>query len=127
MVRSTHPRTIEITTEGHLTENGDCIIGVGASKGCAGLDPRVREGLKRSGSRVTIRIVVGQAVFDVKASGDPRLELTHEHDMVIRKSDYVSDRTLAVGADSASIDIPRDMIRLLQDQKTEGRLEIEVI
>jgi uncharacterized protein len=126
MVRSTHPRTIEVTTEEHLTENGDCIIGVGASKGCAGLDPGVKEGLKRSGSKVKIRIVVGQAVFDLKACGDARLELTHERDVVIRRSDYVSDRTLAVGASSASIDIPRTMVRLLQDERAEGRLEIEV-
>jgi hypothetical protein len=32
MVRATHARTIEITTEGHLTARGDCIIGVAAAR-----------------------------------------------------------------------------------------------
>lgn len=126
MVRSTHPTTIEVTTEDYLTENGDCIIGVGASKGCAQLDDRIKEGLRRKGSRVTIRITTGDLSFEVRAFGDPRLELSHTHDMVIRKSDFVSDRTLAVRADAASRSIPREMVSLLKDPATVGRLEIEV-
>jgi hypothetical protein len=126
MVRSTHPTTIEITTEEYLTENGDCIIGVAAAKGCAQLDERVKEALRTKGSAVTIRVAVGERTFQVNARGDPRLELTHPHDMVIRKSDFVSDRTLAVHADAAAKDLPRDMVRALKDPGTVGRLEVEV-
>jgi hypothetical protein len=126
MVRSAHPTTIEVTTEDHLTPRGDCIVGVGASSGCAQLDPRVKEGLRRKGSRVTIRLVVGSLVFEVKAEGDPRLELSHPSDIVIRRSDFISDRTLAVRADASAKDIPRGMVRLLREPGTVGRLEIEV-
>ena len=126
MVRSLHPTTIEVTTESHLTESGDCIIGVGATKGCLQLSEEVKEGLRRKDSTVTIRIVVGEKEFRVNARGDPRLELSHPHDMVIRKSDFVSDRTLALRADAAARNIPREMVRLLRDQATTGRLEIEV-
>ena len=126
MVRAVHPTTIEITTEGDLTENGDCIIGVRADKGCAQLEERVKEGLRRKGSPVTIRIVVGDSFFQVNASGDPRLDLSHPHDMVIRKSDFISDRTLAVRADAAARNLPRGMVRALKDPGTVGRLEIEV-
>jgi len=127
MVRSLHPRTIEITAEDHLTEKGDCIIGVSASKGCAHLDPWVKEGLRRLGSQVTLSLVVGQFRFEVKAHGDPGLELSHPKDLVIRKSEFVSDRTLAIRADRASIDIPREMVRLLRNPATNGTLEIEVV
>lgn len=126
LVRSSHPTTIEITTEEYLTENGDCIIGVGATKGCAQLDDRIKDALRRSSSSVTFRIVVGSLSFSVKARGDSRLELSHPHDMVIRRSDFVSDRTLAVRADAAARDIPRDLVHLLKDPTTEGRLEIGV-
>ena len=37
LVLGTHPTTFEVTCEKHLTENGNCIIGVAADKGCAGL------------------------------------------------------------------------------------------
>ena len=126
MVRSMHPTTIELTTEEYLTENGDCIIGVGASKGCADLDGKVKELLRKEGTMVTIRLVVGKESFELRARGDPRLELSHPHDMVIRRSDFVSDRTLALGADAAARSIPRRMVSLLKDPRTTGRMEIEV-
>ena len=126
MVRSAHPTTIEVTTEAYLTPKGDCIVGVGASAGCAQLDKQLKEGLRRKGSGVTIRLLVGTHAFTVKAEGDPRLELSHPHDIVIRKSDYVSDRTLAINADAAARDIPREMVRELKNPDTVGRLEIEV-
>jgi len=126
MVRSTHPTTIEVTTEDHLTERGDCIIGIGASKGCAGLDARVKTALRGYGAMVTLRILVGDFSFEVKAEGDPRLELSHPYDIVIRKSEFISDRTLAVRANAASKDIPKRMIHLLRSPAVAGRLEIEV-
>jgi len=126
MVRSLHPTTIEVTTEESLTERGDCIVGVCASKGCAQLGPWVKEGLRRAGSKVTARFVVGSFKFEVKAAGDPRLQLSHPHDIVIRKSEFASERTLAVHADKASRDFPRDMVRLLRNPSTTGTLEIEV-
>lgn len=126
MVRSTHPTTIEVTTEEHLTESGDCIIGVAADKGCAQLDQRLKEGLRRNGARVSIRIIVGSLSYCVEARGDSRLELTHPRDMVIRKSDFMSGRTLAVNANAAAKDIPREIVRRLRDPGTVGRLQIEV-
>ena len=126
MVRSAHPTTIEVTTESHLTPRGDCIVGVGASSGCAQLDPELKEGLRRKGSRVTICMFVGPNTFEVKAEGDPRLELSHPHDIVIRKSDYISSRTIAVHANAAARDIPREIVRQLREPGTVGRLEIEV-
>jgi hypothetical protein len=126
LVRSLHPTTIEVTTEEFLTERGDCIVGVAAAKGCAGLDKRTKEILRRRESMVTLRLVVGDLSFAVTASGDPRLQLSHEHDMVIRRSGFISDRTLAIRADAAAKDIPRQMVNLLRNPKTVGRLEIKV-
>lgn len=90
------------------------------------MDEKVKEGLRTKDSPVTIRLVVGYMVFGVRAKGDPRLELSHPHDMVIRKSDFISDRTLAIHADAAARNLPREMVRALKDPKTEARLEIEV-
>ena len=126
MVRSTHPTTIEVTTEEYLTEDGNCIIGVGASKGCAGLEAAVKEAIRSRGSRVRVRIVVGALSFEGRAFGDPRLSLSDPHELVVRRSDFVSDRTVATGADASSRDIPREMVLLLRDPGTKGRMEIEV-
>ncbi|MBI3840382.1 MAG: DUF371 domain-containing protein [Thaumarchaeota archaeon] len=126
MVRSLHPTTIEVTAEEHLTPRGDCIIGVGGTKGCAQLDERVKDGLRTAGSKVRVKIVAGAESFVVNATGDPRLELSHEGEIVIRRSSFVSGRTLAVGADAAAKDLPRSMVALLRSGDTSGFLEIEV-
>ena len=125
MVRSLHPTTIEVTTEEHLTERGDCIIGVRAEKGCLQLDEAVKSGLRKAGTRVRFRIVVGDESFVVGAWGDPRLQLTHPGEIVIRKSQFVSERTVAVGADAAARDIPRSIVEELS-RGVAGALEIEV-
>ena len=126
MVLALHPTTIEITTEASLTRRGDCIVGVGSRVGCSGLGDAIRKALMRDEARVVLRLVVGTGTFVVTARGDRRLTLTHPHDMVIRKSDFVSDRTLAVGASAAAKDIPRSMVRALRSKETTGHLEIEV-
>ena len=126
MVRSSHPTTIEVTTEDYLSEDGECIIGVGANKGCSELSGALKERIRTDGSRVTLKVVVGDSSFMIRAYGDPRLTLSDPHDMVVRRSDYISGRTLAVKADASSRDLPRDMVRLLKNPATRGRLEIEV-
>ena len=126
MVRALHPTTIEVTTEEELTARGDCIIGVGADKGCEQLGSATKAGIRTAGARIRVRILVGAMQFVVNARGDPGLELTNPREMVVRRSSFLSGRTLAVGADYAACDIPRPMIRLLTSPETVGRLEIEV-
>lgn len=126
MVLALHPTTIEITTEARLTKRGDCIIGVAAERGCAGLSAETKSALRDAGTKVSIRIVVGDKSFELEAKGDPRLELANRHDIVIRRSDYVSDRTLAVRASAAAKDIPRVLVGQLRDPGTTGYLEIAV-
>ena len=126
MVRSLHPTTIEITTEEHLTEKGDCIVGVGAAKGCGQLSETLKTALRSEKARVTIRVLVGDECFELSAEGDRRLELSHPHDIVIRRSRFTSSRTLAVGASAAARDIPRPMVSKLKNPETVGALEIEV-
>ncbi len=63
----------------------------------------------------------------VDGRGDPRLTFSHETDLVVRKSGFISDRTLMIHADKSSMDIPRDMVRLLQDPTSRVTVEISAI
>ncbi len=126
MVRALHRTTLEVTKEEHLTPDGDCIIGVAAGKGCAGLGEETKRALRAEGSRVKITIRVGGDSFVVTARGHPGLELAHRGDIVVRKSDFLSDRTLVVGASASAIDIPRSMVAKLRSPDTVGLMEVEV-
>lgn len=125
-IRSNHQKTIEITKESHLTPSGDCIIGVNATTSCAELPLSLKKKLQNPDSKVTLSIKVGSHEFNVEGKGHENLSLTHLEDIVIRKSDFVCSRTLAVKCDKASDLIPREMITLLQNPKTKGTLTIIV-
>jgi len=126
MVRATHERTIEITTEGHLTLRGDCIIGVGASKGVAQLSPSTKSALRSDHARVKFTLVAPGGKFSFSARGSKDLSFQSPTDMVIRKSSYVCGRTLAITAESSAMEIPRDLVGTLKSPRAVGLLRIEV-
>ncbi len=125
-IRSSHQKTIEITKESHLTPQGNCIVGVNATSGCADLPQELKDRLKVPDAKVTFSIRVGGHEFVLKGKGHPDLILTHSEDIVIRKSDFICPRTLAVKCDKASDLLPREMVSLLQDPKTKGTFTITV-
>lgn len=124
-VRSTHRTTLELTRSGSLTLAGDCIVGVSASRGCAGLPDRLKARLREPGSRVRLSLSAGPHEWSFEGRGDPKLSLSDPDDIVARTSDYVCPRTLAVGCTRASDSVPRAMVRLLQDPAVRGVLAIE--
>ena len=125
-IRSNHQKTIEITKESHLTPQGDCIVGVNATSSCNDLPQELKDKLKNSDAKVSFSICVGDHKFTIKGNGHPDLILTHNNDIVIRKSDFICPRTLAVNCDKASNLLPREMISLLQDPTTRGTFTIVI-
>ncbi|MCJ8306992.1 MAG: DUF371 domain-containing protein [Nitrosopumilus sp.] len=125
-IRSNHQMTIEITKESHLTPQGDCIVGVNATSSCADLPEDLKNKLKDPNIMVTFLISVGDHEFLIKGMGHPDLILTHSNDIVIRKSNFICPRTLAVKCDKASDLLPREMVSLLQNPKTIGTFTIIV-
>ncbi|MEX0764718.1 MAG: DUF371 domain-containing protein [Nitrosopumilaceae archaeon] len=125
-IRSLHQKTIEITTESELTLQGNCIIGVRASCGCNDIPEKMKNLLRASKSDVLFTITVKDLSFKVKGRGHKDLILTNPHDIVIRKSSFICPRTLATYCDKASDSIPRNIIRLLQNQDSFGVFAIDV-
>jgi len=125
-IRSNHQKTIEITKESHLTSQGDCIVGVNATSSCADLPQELKDKLKIPGAKITFSIRVGKHEFVLEGKGHPDLILTHSEDIVIRKSDFICPRTLAIKCDKASDLLPREMVSLLQNPKTKGTFIITV-
>ena len=125
-IRSNHKKTIEITKESELTLRGDCIIGINASSSCFDLPISLKEKLQNPKSKVQFSIKVAEHEFVVEGRGHEDLTLTHTKDIVIRKSDFISSRTLAVKCDKASDLLPREMVTMLQDPKAKGTFTIIV-
>lgn len=125
-IRSNHRKTIEITKESSLTPRGDCIVGVSATSSCNDLPQEIKDKLRNPGSKVTFSISINTHQFTVVGSGHPDLILTHKEDIVLRKSDFICPRTIAIKCDKASDLLPREMVSLLQNPKTQGTFTIIV-
>lgn len=125
-IRSLHPTTIEITKECELATSGTCIIGVGSDKGCADLSKSLKSEISNDGSCLIMELVVGENEFMISGRGSGLLQLSHPEDLVIRRSNFLCPRTVAIGSSAAAIDIPRLIVEELKNPKTRGILRFGV-
>jgi uncharacterized protein len=125
-IQAVHPTTLMLTKDKHLSQKGDCIVGVSSDKAIDDLSIEFKEKLKNSKAKLTILLEVDDLKLQITASGSPKLILSHPNDLVIRKSDYICNRTLAIRADMASNDLPREFIEKLKNPKQEVRITLSV-
>ena len=125
-MQAIHPSTLMITKESNLSKQGDCIIAVAASKAVADLSAEFKDKLRKPNAKLTILIQVDGLTEQVNAYGSPKLIFTHPTDMVIRKSDYISDRTLAIHADKAANDLPKEFIEKLKNPQQKVNITLIV-
>ena len=127
-IQATHRATFEITKETHSSKKGDCIIAVAADKGLADLSTKFKENLRKDNVKLIILIEVGGLSDQVHAYGSSQLILEHPTDIVVRKSNYICERTLAIRADKAACDLSRKLVEKLKnpEQKVKITLTLRV-
>lgn len=125
-VRSTHKTTFEVTKEATLTKQGDCIVAVESTKAAADLPIEFKEAARKEGARITVTFEVDELKETIRAEGSPQLQFTHQTDLVVRKSDYVCGRTLAIRADKAASDFSRELVEKLKDPNQEVKVKLAV-
>ncbi len=109
-----HRNTIEVTKDDEISTRADCIIGVRATKSCSDLSRPLKRYI-RSGGHLCFEIIVGELRFAFQGKGSNTLNLIDDRELVLRRSDFSSDRTGAVGCNAAAMDIPRSIIGMLQN------------
>ena len=125
LIQATHRTTLEITKDDHLTKRGNCIIAIKSEKACADLSPELKKIIKKDGSKVIIKIYVNNFEEIIEAEGSSKLILTSRNSIVIRKSDYIDERTLAIRANKASADLDRNLIKCLGSANSKVKIEIK--
>jgi hypothetical protein len=123
-IQATHPTTLEITKEETLTKRGDCIIAVSADKALADLNVDFKDYLRKENARISLLIEAGKIADVVNAFGSPKLILAHPTDMVVRKSNYICSRTLAIQADKAAIDLSRKLVEKLKNPEQKVKITL---
>jgi len=114
-IKAAHRTTFEVTKEDYVTERGDCIIGVKADKSVKDLSSEFKNALRDPFAVLVILLETsGKNREIVLATGAKNLSLTHPSSIVVRKSQHVDERTLAINSNKAAININRNMIKQLQ-------------
>jgi len=125
-IRATHRTTLMITTERILTTKADCIVAVASEKRLRELDSGTKDAIRRRDATIRLTLEVDGLVFEVTGRGDQGLTLSHPTDMVVRKSHYICDRTLMIGADRAACDIPPQIVRTLRNREQSVNISLLV-
>jgi hypothetical protein len=123
-VRSSHKTTIMVTTEEFLTSRGDCIVALKSEKGLDGLCDEIKRAAQNTEAIITFSLRVEDCLFTVSGRGDKKITMMHPTDIVVRKSEFVCDRTLMVKADKAACDVSSTLIQLLK--KAEQRILVTI-
>lgn len=116
-ILATHRNTIEFTKDPEVTVRGDCIVGVNADFDCE----QIMLFLKNS-KRIKVTIQTSKIVDSFLCTTNQLFEDSHE--LVFRKSEYLSKRTLGIRADKAAIDLDRTLIKYLKDPKNKAKVTL---
>ncbi|MFZ8800936.1 MAG: DUF371 domain-containing protein [Candidatus Nanopusillus sp.] len=116
LIKATHKSTLEITKDNYLTERGDCIIGINANYSVKDLPEDLKDHILNEG-KIKIVIKIDDLIDSIIAYGSRNLLLTNDRSIVIRKSNYIDDRTLAINSNKSATDIDKKLIEKLRCEK----------
>ncbi len=104
-ITSKHKNTFEFTKDSFVTKTGDCIVGVKADFSLKEIKKFIKS-LKSD--KIKIIISVDGIIEEINA--EINKDFNSEHEIVIRKSDFLSERTLAIRADKSAINFKKEII-----------------
>ena len=137
-ITARHKTTLEFTKDENLRLEGDCIIGVGADFSLEG----IKKFITSLGNNKKITITIKKLDYCNKGSNsndfnkkimknqknDGKIieiincainpDFNSDREIVIRKGDFISERTLGIKADKAAKDIDRIWAALLRNNIT---------
>jgi uncharacterized protein len=115
-ILSNHKNTLEFTKDNDLTKRGDCIVGVSSNFSFFDFkDLLIHNKLK-------IIIKINDIVEEINSIVNKNFNSDYE--IVIRRSDFISDRTLGIMCDKSSYDLDRNLIELLKDENNLAEVEL---
>ncbi|MEK6876428.1 MAG: DUF371 domain-containing protein [Nanoarchaeota archaeon] len=127
-ITCTHKTTLEFTKDSKLSLKGDCIVGVKADFQLN----KIKEFIKSLGNNRKITIIIETVKTDdnknfnekninnnneiiEKINAEINPNFNSDKDIVIRKRNFISDRTFAINADKAACELNAGLVNFLKD------------
>ena len=125
-VLAEHKTTLEFTTDNYVLQKGDCIIGLRSSKTLLEINDKMKEEMKKEGSKISVSISVNGLEEYIEGEGSPDLNFSDKRAIIIRKSSFKCPRTLMINSNKAASDISRDIIELMKDENSIMKIVVTV-
>ncbi len=116
-VTAEHGSTFEITSDDYLTPAGDCILAVEADHVPSAFSEEFVTACQQQAARITITLEAGGQQDTIQALGSPELTFESDRSAVVRTSNYIDDRTVAIAASKSAGDIDRQLVEALAHGK----------
>ncbi len=113
-----HKNTLEITKDPGLSIQGDCIIGVKS-------DFDLSEIKKMMKGKKYLRMELSVESISEEVNAELNPDFDDDHEIVLRRSDFKSKRTLGIRADKACNDLSREFVEKLKNDKAELNIKME--
>ena len=125
-ITSRHKTTLEFTKDNEMGLEGDCIVGVKADFSLLQLKKFIKS--LKNNNKITIIIETinkdyTKIIEKINAEINP--SFNSDKDIVIRKSDFIDERTFAIKADKAACDLNKGLIRNIGNSHKKLRIIIE--
>ncbi|HME54755.1 MAG TPA: DUF371 domain-containing protein [Candidatus Lokiarchaeia archaeon] len=116
-VQACHKTTLEFTKESTVTLRGDCVLGVSASISPVEFKEETKS-LLQSARDFVVEIRVADLFDEFRGKGNAGLSLDNDREMVFRKSNFISGRTVLVACTKAASDLDgRIRLAAMQDDR----------
>ena len=122
-ILATHKTTLEFTKDKEISLKGDCIIGVKADFDLMEIRNFIKNSIIKE-ITITIGTINNKKIKEtINAELNPNFNSNEE--IVIRKMDFVSERTFAINSNKAAFDLNRGLIRFLKEKENKIKVVIE--
>ncbi len=112
-VSAEHASTFEVTSDDYLTPAGDCILAIEADTVPAEFDPAFRAACQDTAATISVTVSVDGYEQTFTGHGHPDLTFDSDRSLVCRTSDYIDERTVAIGMDGSAQDFDRPLVSAL--------------
>lgn len=117
-VTSRHNTTLEFTKDQEITPRGDCIIGVKSD-----FDTKKIKEFIADKNKIVLRFYYGELCIE-KLEFIPNKDFSNENEIVIRKTEFISNRTLGLRCNKSSYQLEPQLINLMKDPKNMITVEL---
>ncbi|MBI2650953.1 DUF371 domain-containing protein [Candidatus Woesearchaeota archaeon] len=125
-----HKTTLEFTKEKNLSLKGDCIVAVNSDFSLQGLKHFIDglvNNLKNKKIKITLEAITKNKEACIKDTINAEINpnFNDSKEIVIRKTGFVSQRTLAVNSDKSAFELKKELIEFLKNKSNKVAVTIE--